>query len=47
MRMKVRMLRTDRGGEFTSNEFTQYYKDNGIARQLTTPYSPQQNGVVD
>ncbi|GJV53952.1 ribonuclease H-like domain, reverse transcriptase, RNA-dependent DNA polymerase [Tanacetum coccineum] len=41
------MLRTDRGGEFTSNEFTQYCKENGIARQFTAPYSPQQNGVVE
>nr|GEV03513.1 zinc finger, CCHC-type [Tanacetum cinerariifolium] len=41
------MLRTDRGGEFTSNEFTQYCKENRIARQLTAPYSPQQNGVVE
>nr|GEW44664.1 zinc finger, CCHC-type [Tanacetum cinerariifolium] len=41
------MLRTDRGGEFTSNEFTQYCKENGIARQLTAPYSPQQNGIVE
>ncbi|GJW51323.1 ribonuclease H-like domain, reverse transcriptase, RNA-dependent DNA polymerase [Tanacetum coccineum] len=41
------MLRTDRGGEFTSNEFTQYCKENGIARQLTAPYSPQQNGEVE
>nr|GEZ94429.1 zinc finger, CCHC-type [Tanacetum cinerariifolium] len=47
MRMKLRMLRTNRGGEFTSNEFTKYCKENGIARQLTTPYSLQQNGVVE
>ncbi|GJZ29117.1 zinc finger, CCHC-type containing protein [Tanacetum coccineum] len=47
MRTKLRMLRTDRGGEFTSNEFTKYCKENGIARQLTAPYSPQQNGVVE
>nr|GEZ75268.1 zinc finger, CCHC-type [Tanacetum cinerariifolium] len=47
MRMKLRMLRTDRGGEFTSNEFTKYCKENGIARQLTAPYSPQQNRVVE
>ncbi|GJY09429.1 zinc finger, CCHC-type containing protein [Tanacetum coccineum] len=47
MRMKLRMLRTDRGGKFTSNEFTKYCKENGIARQLTAPYSPQQNGVVE
>ncbi|PWA61729.1 zinc finger, CCHC-type [Artemisia annua] len=47
LRLKTRMLRTDRGGEFTSNEFTKYCKDNGIARQLIAPYSPQQNGVVE
>ena len=47
LRLKLRMLRTDRGGEFTSHEFEKYCKDNGIARQLTAPYSPQQNGVVE
>nr|GFB42309.1 zinc finger, CCHC-type [Tanacetum cinerariifolium] len=43
--MTLKMLRTDQGGEFTSNEFMQYYKENGIARQFTAPYSPQQNGA--
>ncbi|GJT89188.1 zinc finger, CCHC-type containing protein [Tanacetum coccineum] len=47
LRKTLKMLRTGRGGEFTSNEFTQYCKKNGIARQLTAPYSPQQNGVVE
>lgn len=47
LKLKLKMLRTDRGGEFTSNEFTKYCKENGIARQLTTPYSPQQNEVVE
>ncbi|GJU53663.1 ribonuclease H-like domain, reverse transcriptase, RNA-dependent DNA polymerase [Tanacetum coccineum] len=47
LRTTLKMLRTDRGGEFTSNEFTQYCKENGIARQLTAPYSPQQNGVAE
>ncbi|GJW92234.1 ribonuclease H-like domain, reverse transcriptase, RNA-dependent DNA polymerase [Tanacetum coccineum] len=47
LRTTLKMLRTDRGGEFTSNEFTQYCKENGIARQLTAPYSPQQNAVVE
>nr|GEX60914.1 zinc finger, CCHC-type [Tanacetum cinerariifolium] len=45
LRTTFKMFRTDRGGEFNSSEFTQYYKENGLARQLTTPYSPQQNGV--
>ncbi|GKD91631.1 zinc finger, CCHC-type containing protein, partial [Tanacetum coccineum] len=47
MRMKLSMLRTDRGCEFTSNEFTKYCKENRIARQLTALYSLQQNGVVE
>nr|GFA57899.1 zinc finger, CCHC-type [Tanacetum cinerariifolium] len=47
LRTTLKMLRTDRGGEFTSNEFNQFCKENGIARQLTAPYSPQQNGVVE
>nr|GEW16119.1 zinc finger, CCHC-type [Tanacetum cinerariifolium] len=46
LRIRIRMLRTNKGGEFTSNEFTRYCKENGIARQLTTPYSSQQNRVV-
>ncbi|KAD5802931.1 hypothetical protein E3N88_14291 [Mikania micrantha] len=44
---KLKILRTDRGGEFTSSEFTSFCKEHGIARQLTAPYTPQQNGVVE
>ena len=40
-------LRTDNGGEFTSNEFKNYCMDNGIKRHLTNVYTPQQNGVVE
>ncbi|KAK2414989.1 myosin-16 [Trifolium repens] len=44
---KMMCLRTDRGGEFTSNEFNEYCCSNGIKRQLTTAYTPQQNGVSE
>ena len=47
MGMKIKTLRSDRGGEFTSDEFTKYFLEHGIKRQLTAPYSPQQNGVVE
>nr|GEY97592.1 zinc finger, CCHC-type [Tanacetum cinerariifolium] len=47
LRTTLKMLRTDRGGEFTLNEFTQYCKENRIARQLTAPYPPPQNRVVE
>lgn len=43
----LKCLRTDRGGEFTSNEFGEFCKANGITRQLTTAYTPQQNGVAE
>lgn len=39
-------LRTDRGGEFTSQEFDKICGDNGIKRQLTASYTPRQNGVA-
>jgi hypothetical protein len=41
------MLRTDRGGEFNSNELGEYFSDLGVQRQLMAVYSPQQNGVVE
>ena len=42
----VKCFRTDRGGEFNSNEFNDFCKQSGIKRQLTTAYTPQQNGVA-
>ena len=44
---KLHVLRTDRGGEFTSVEFAAYYAGQGVVRHHTTPYSPQQSGMVD
>ncbi|MCI78542.1 copia-type polyprotein, partial [Trifolium medium] len=40
-------LRTDRGGEFNSNDFREFCEDNGIKRQLTAAYTPQQNGIAE
>ncbi|CAL1392261.1 unnamed protein product [Linum trigynum] len=44
---KLKILRTDRGGEFTSNELESYCENLGMKHQLTAPYSPQQNGIVE
>jgi hypothetical protein len=43
----IQCLRTDRGGEFTSNDFNMFCSDHGIKRQLTAAYTPQQNGVAE
>ena len=37
---KIKVLRTDNGGEFCSKEFEELCKKCGIAWQKTTPYTP-------
>jgi transposase InsO family protein len=44
---KLRVLRTDNGGEFTVVEFVLYCVDEGVQYHYSAPYSPQQNGVVE
>jgi transposase InsO family protein len=44
---KLRVLRTDNGGEFTAAEFVSYCPDEGVQRHYSAPYSPHQNGVVE
>lgn len=41
----IKVLRMDRDGEFTSNEFLSFCDGAGILRHLTALYSPQQNGI--
>ncbi|KAL4353579.1 hypothetical protein GQ457_06G019510 [Hibiscus cannabinus] len=43
----IKVLCTDRGGEFMSKEFNLFCEDNGIRRELTIPYTPEQNGVAE
>ena len=43
---KIRALRSDNGGEYTSGEFNDFYQKAGIKRELIVPYNPQQNGVA-
>ena len=38
---KLKAIRTDRGGEFTSNQFSIFCSNGGIKHYTTTPYSPQ------
>jgi hypothetical protein len=44
---KLKVLRTNRGGEFNSKTIIEYYAVDGVLRQLIAPYSPWQNGVVE
>lgn len=44
---KVKVFRTDIKGEFTSKEFTSHFKEAGILIHFRSPYTPQQNSVVE
>jgi hypothetical protein len=44
---KLRVLRTDNGGEFTTTKFTLYCANEVVQRHYSASYSPQQNGVVE
>jgi len=43
----IKCLRFNGGGEYFSNEFSEYLKEHGIERKYSCSYSPQQNGVVE
>ena len=43
----IKALRSDRGGEYLSQEFDYHLKECGIVSQLTPPGTPQWNGVSE
>ena len=43
----IKVLRTDREGEYISTEFLRFCRENGIHKQFTGRYTPQQNGVAE
>ena len=43
----AKVLRTDNGGEFTSNAFEKFMINSGIIDQKTIPKTQEQNGVSE
>ncbi|WZZ35042.1 hypothetical protein YC2023_018443 [Brassica napus] len=44
---KIKILRSDNGGEYTSYAFKSHLSHHGILHQTSCPYTPQQNGVAE
>jgi transposase InsO family protein len=44
---RVKTVQSNRSGEFQSAPFTKMCEQARIARHLTTPYTPQQNDMVE
>ena len=43
----LKCLRSDRGGEFISNEFSNFCIQRGIKRQVLAPGTPQKNDIAE
>jgi hypothetical protein len=43
----VKVIRTDRGGEFVSKAAVAFYDTSLIRHELTVPYNPEQNGAAE
>ena len=44
---KLKILRSDNGGEYSSTVFKNFLKDEGVVHQKTIPKTPEQNGVSE
>ena len=44
---KLKLLRTDNGGEFTSGRFKEHLSQHGIRHETTVPKNPEQNGTAE
>ena len=44
---KVKGLRSDNGGEYTSDQFKSFLRSEGVKHELTVPRSPEQNGTSE
>ena len=43
---KIKIVRTDNGGEFVNSRFCTLFSMHGITHQFTCPYTSEQNGVA-
>jgi transposase InsO family protein len=44
---ELKILRSDGGGEYTSNDFKNYCMNHGISHEVIAPYTPQHNGLCE
>jgi transposase InsO family protein len=45
--LKIKFLRSNNGGDFTSKEFMEFCEYHGIKRKFAVARTPQQNGFVE
>jgi hypothetical protein len=45
--LRIKKIRSDNGMEFKNSEIEGFLEDEGIKHEFSSPYTPQQNGVVE
>jgi transposase InsO family protein len=45
--LKVKNIRSDNGSEFRNTQVEEFLDEEGIKYELSAPYTPQQNGIVE
>ena len=45
--LKIKTLQSGNGGEFTLNEFLDFFEEHGIKMQFSIARTPQKNGFVE
>jgi transposase InsO family protein len=46
-RLRIKKIRSDNGTEFKNSQIEVFLEDEGIKHEFSSPYTPQQNGVVE
>jgi transposase InsO family protein len=45
--LRIKKIRSDKGTEFKTSQIEGFLKEEGIKHEFSSPYTPQQNGVVE
>jgi transposase InsO family protein len=45
--LRIKKIRSDNGTEFKNSQIEGFLEEEGIKHELSSPYTPQQNGVVE
>jgi transposase InsO family protein len=45
--LRIKKIRSDNGTEFKNSQIEGFLEDEGIKHEFYSPYTPQQNGVVE
>jgi transposase InsO family protein len=45
--LRIKKIRSDNGMEFKNSQIEGFLEDEGIKHEFSSPYTPQQNGIVE